>query len=190
MKTWLVMTALLLMMIMTLSCSSSVGPNEKYTVEDIKGDSLVADEIASGEAVDLTLAGNPDAGVVGPKEINWISPGKVMIAGLFPGGRAEYKVRLHNGKDVGSNYKIRYKPIGLLDKGYTSIVPFSWVTIENSLPYLDAYQTKDVLVYVVMPADYQGPPKEKMQFAIGISDEGRTGNVIVELGCKWLITTR
>ena len=91
---------------------------------------------------------------------------------------------------MGSNYKIRYKPIGLLDKGYTSIVPFSWVTIENSLPYLDAYQTKDVLVYVVMPADYQGPPKEKMQFAIGISDEGRTGNVIVELGCKWLITTR
>jgi hypothetical protein len=165
------------------SCSTSVGPNEKYTVEYILSDnvSIIIPEENSSD--DLSSLGE---GLVG----NWITPGKVFVDGLFPGGRAEYFIRIHNGKDKDSFYAITSRSAGHFEEGYNKSVPLSWITIVNNNPHVKAGETVEIPVYLEMPLSYELSYKEKMEIIIGVVDLGQEGNVKVELCSKWLITTR
>ena len=201
-----------------------------------------------------------------PKEMPWISPGKVQIGNFYPGATAEWNIIVHNGyspaettytvttdvmdteaylpllktlKDrdtrniisivssysgdtlsvkeynsvkneievVGlqsgqkrtitvvyehsstSTYSIYYKEPSYVAEGY-SMPPEDakdWVIVADPSPVLAPFETKDILVSVVMPTGATAP--SKWEFWIGVS-ESAGSMVQTELCSRWQVTMR
>jgi hypothetical protein len=177
-----------------LSCTKYTGPNEKYTIQDILDDSPTVDidrTVAPSDTIVYDhVGGITVTPIFGPSGSNWISPGKVFVSGIYPGGKAEYFVVIHNGKNKDSVFNIVARNADKLDVGYTKNVPSSWIYISNFSPLIKSGETIVVPIYVEIPVEYKLSYREKMEFLISVIDAGRPGNVIVELCSKWLITTR
>jgi len=151
-------------------------------------------------AVGLLLSGcgQPSSTVVQPLEPppelydkTWISPGKVEVGNFFPGARAEYPITIHNGKDEPAQFEVRYREPGSAEEGYIkapSIVQ-DWVIIADPTPVLEAFETREVLIAVVMPEDAESPAP-KWEFWIAVKDVTQTGMVQTELACRWLVSMR
>jgi hypothetical protein len=60
-----------------------------------------------------------------------------------------------------------------------------WLIIEDPAPVLEAFETREVLIAVVMPEDAEAPPK--WEFWIAVKDVTQTGMVQTELACRWLV---
>lgn len=176
-----------------VSCTQYVGPNEKYTVQDILDNTSPSiasnDLVTPSDTVVFYGGGITVTPLFGPKNSNWISPGKVFVSGIYPGGRATYFVNIHNGKDKDSVFSIVARDVDKFDLGYKNL-PLSWIFIENEFPLIKAGDTIAVPIYVEIPLNYQESYREKMEFLVSVVDTGHSGNVIIELCSKWLITTR
>jgi len=178
-----------------LFCScKSVGPNEKYTIEDILGDNISENITLSDNSSILSDSSVVSDNITIDSSENitgtWINPGKVFVESLFPGGRVEYFVRVHNGKDKDSYYSVICRLAGHFETGYNKDLPLSWMTITNPKPYVLAGETVEVPIYLAMPSSYKIKYKEKMETVVGVMDLGREGNVKIELCSKWLVTTK
>lgn len=195
MKGFRVIIAIGLIAICGLSCTKYVGPNEKYTIEDITGSSSISTNelvVSSNTTVShggITATPIFDEVPGAPKDRNWISPGKVFVNGIYPGGRAAYFVKVHNGKDKGSIFSIVCRYPDQLEKGYKNL-PLHWVYIANGSPFINAGETVTIPIYVEIPLGYKGSYQEKLECLIGVVDKGRGGNIIIELCSKWLVTTK
>ena len=177
-----------------LSCAKYVGPNEKYTVQDILSTSdnysgTSSQLIVPSDTVVFYRGGITVTPLFGPEDKNWISPGKVFVRGIYPGGKAEYLVTIHNGKEKDSIFSVVARSVDKFDVGYKNF-PLSWVYISNISPLIRAGETITVPIYIEIPLDYRTSYQEKMEFLVGVIDEGRGGNVIIELCSKWLVTTK
>lgn len=179
---------------LVLSCNKYVGPNEKYTIQDILDNSpsivdvnklVVPSDTKVYDNGGITVT--PIFGSVGS---NWISPGKVFVSGIYPGGKAEYFVVVYNGKEKDSVFNIVARNADKLDSGYTKNLPLSWIYISDSSPLVKAGKSVTVPIYVEIPINSKLLYQEKMECLISVIDTGRPGNVIVELCSKWLVTTR
>jgi hypothetical protein len=120
----------------------------------------------------------------------WISPGKVEVGNFYPGARAEYWLKIHNGKDEPAEFSVTYRVPDNVGEGYVTAPDGAreWVIIENPAPKLAAKETMDVLIAVEMPKGAEVPPK--WEFWIAVKDVTQTGMIQVEYACKWLITMR
>ena len=117
----------------------------------------------------------------------WISPGKVEVGNFFPGARAEYPITIHNGNDEPTEFSIAFQVPGSTAEGYEpapSAVE-GWMIIEDPSPVLEAKETREVLIAVVMPEDAEAPAK--WEFWIAVKDITQTGMVQTELACRWLV---
>ena len=172
------------------SCKS-VGPNEKYTVEDILRDNIsLSDNLSIPSDNSSVICDNrtidPSENITG----NWINPGKVFVEGLFPGGRAEYFIKIHNGKSKDSYYSVICRSAGHFEEVYNKDIPLFWMIITNPKPYVLAGETVEIPIYLEMPLSYKMKYREKMEMVVGVMDLGREGNVKIELCSKWLVTTK
>jgi len=138
--------------------------------------------------------GQPSSTVVQPLEPPpelydkiWISPGKVEVGNFYPGARAEYPVTIHNGNDEPAEFSITYRVADNTAEGYDQApaAAQAWVIIEDPAPVLEAFETREVLIAVVMPEDAEAPPK--WEFWIAVNDVTQTGMVQTELACRWLV---
>jgi hypothetical protein len=121
----------------------------------------------------------------------WISPGKVMVGHFYPGARAEWPVTIHNGNDQPTEFSITYKVPSSVEEGYV-VAPEEaedWVIIADSTPVLEAKETREVLIALVMPEDAEAPAK-KWEFRVSVRDVSQTGMVQTELACRWLVTMK
>ena len=180
-----------LLVLLGLSCNKYIGPNEKYTIEDIEGASSNSTELISlsDTVVSEGKATPMFEDVPGsPKDLNWISPGKVFVNGIYPGGRAAYFVKIHNGKDKGSTFSIICRYPDQLEKGYGNL-PLHWMSIASGSPWIESGETVAIPIYVEIPASYKGSYQEKLECIVSVIDLGRGGNMIIELCSKWLITS-
>jgi len=152
-------------------------------------------------AVGLLLSGcgqPPTSTVVQPLEPppelydkTWISPGKVEVGNFYPGARAEYQVTIHNGNDEACSFEVKYRHPDNVGEEYampTSEVQ-DWVIIADPTPVLEAFETREVLIAVVMPEDAESPAP-KWEFWIAVKDVTQTGMVQTELACRWLVSMR
>ena len=117
----------------------------------------------------------------------WISPGKVEVGNFFPGARAEYPVTIHNGNDEPTEFSITVQVPGTTTEGYDQAPSAvqGWVIIADPAPVLEAKETREVLIAVVMPEDAEAPPK--WEFWITVKDVTQMGMVQTELACRWLV---
>jgi hypothetical protein len=127
-----------------------------------------------------------------PLDMNWISPGKVMVSNFYPGARAEYDINVHNGNDVATRFQVICRVPDHTGEGYvkaTTEMVQDWVIIADMTPLLAPRETRDILVILTMPASAEAPAK-KWEMWISVIDMSQTEFVRTELCLRWLVTMR
>lgn len=126
-----------------------------------------------------------------PENQTWISPGKVTVADFYPGARAEYPLTIHNGEDTPCSFEVKYREPDHVATGYVKApgVVQEWVTIADPAPVLSPKETRDILIWLEMPADADSPAP-KWEFWISVKDTTQTGMIQTELCTRWLITMK
>ncbi len=126
-----------------------------------------------------------------PDNATWISPGKVMIANFYPGGKAEYPITIHNGKDTMASFDIHYRMPNRVKEDYLMPTPEvqDWIIIADSTPVLMPRETKDIIVTLDMPKEAISPG-QKWEFWIGVKDTTQSGTVQTEMASRWLVSMR
>jgi hypothetical protein len=126
-----------------------------------------------------------------PKNRTWLSPGKVDISNYYAGATAEWYIQVHNGKPVPTKFSVTYRYPDYTATGYDKPVSAAqdWVIISDATPVLAAYETRDILVTLNMPANVKNTPA-KWEYWISVMDKSQTGNVATELCSRWLIVMR
>lgn len=85
----------------------------------------------------------------------WISPAMVQIGNYYSGARAEWSLRLHNGKDTPVKLVVSPRKAGYTKESYF-IAPSEiqdWVIVADSTPVLAPKETKEILVVLAMPKE-------------------------------------
>ncbi len=126
-----------------------------------------------------------------PKDVTWISPGKVNIGNFYPGARAEYPLSIHNGNDVATSFSVTYRYPDNVQEGYVKPLEEAqdWVIIADSTPVLMPKETKDILIVLAMPKDAKSPAS-KWEFWISVIDTTQKGMVRTELCARWCVQMR
>lgn len=126
-----------------------------------------------------------------PADRTWVSPGKVCIGNYYPGGRAEYPIIVHNGKDTAASFTVSYRYPDHVATGYDKppIEAQDWIVIADPTPVLAPKETKDILVVLAMPKDTVIGSK-KWEFWISTVDSTTKGMIVTELAIRWLIDMR
>jgi hypothetical protein len=131
-----------------------------------------------------------DMGNHPPDDMNWISPGKVIVTNFYPGARAEYPVTVHNGNDTCCSFAINYRYPDHVGDDYTKpdTNVQDWVLVADTTPLLEPKETRDILITLEMPedADIFAP---QWEFWISVQDTSQ-GMVKTELCVRWLVTMR
>ena len=124
-----------------------------------------------------------------PMNVSWISPGKVEVGDFYAGASAEYPLRVHNGNDVPTLFLVTCRLPDNTATGYVIPQPdaVNWITVTGAETPLQAYETRDVMVSLNMPADglYPAP---KWELWVSVVDSSQEGFVHTELCSRWLIT--
>jgi len=133
-------------------------------------------------------------GVEAPPELynkTWISPGRVEVGNFHAGATATWLLTIHNGKDEPAQFEVRYKEPSKVEEGYVKApeIVQDWVIITAPAHLLEAFETREVEIAVVMPEDAECSAL-KWEFWIAVKDVTQGGMIQTELACKWLVTMR
>jgi len=126
-----------------------------------------------------------------PMNVSWISPGHVDVGEFFAGATGEYPIRVHNGNNVPSVFVVtcRMPDNTVVDYAKASPESIHWVTITGAETPLEAFETRDMLVSLIMPYDAVAPAS-KWELWISVLDTSQTGFVQTEMCTRWLITMK
>ena len=120
----------------------------------------------------------------------WVSPGIVTIGNFYPKATAEYNLTLHNGNSESTKFYLAVKEPTRVAKGYVKAPDYvkQWVTFYDSEPILEAQETRNILVTIIMPDTKEQVP-DKIEFWISAREE-QGGTVQIEYATKWRIDMR
>jgi hypothetical protein len=119
-----------------------------------------------------------------------IDPGKVFIDNLYPGAEADVPITIYNQNEHATNFQIRARSPDYTEQGYEPFPYLEWVSIQPEQVTIDANETADVLVVIIMPEDAQYSGK-KAELWISFTEEEKPGEMIqVEIASRLLISTR
>jgi len=119
-----------------------------------------------------------------------IEPGKVTIENLYPGAEADVPITIYNQNDYASTFLVKARSPDYTETGYEPLPYLDWISIEPEQVTIDAQETSEVLVVIIMPEDavYSG---KKAEVWISFTEEGKPGEMIqVEIASRLLISTR
>lgn len=131
------------------------------------------------------------AGDEPPIDRTWISPGKVQVGNFYPGAKAEWPITVHNGNEHTAAFSVTYRIPDNVGEGYAKSTTEveDWVIITDPTPVLAPYETREILVVLIMPAAATAPGG-KWEFWISVKDTTQTGMVQTELCSRWLVVMR
>jgi hypothetical protein len=131
------------------------------------------------------------SGKTPPGDMNWISPGKVMVDNFHPGARAEYPLTVHNGNDYVTTFGVGYRfPDNVADEYVKpSLDAQDWVIVADATPVMEPKETRDILIVLDMPED-SAVFAPRWEFWISVVDLSQEGMVRTELCSRWLISMR
>lgn len=138
----------------------------------------------------FTNGATQESGIQPPDDMNWVSPGKVIVTNFYPGARAEYPITVHNGNSISTSFTIACRPADHVDEPYVKAPPDvqDWVMVADATPVLAARETRDILVILEMPEDAESFPHQ-WEFWVSSIDTSQ-GMVQTELAVRWLVTMR
>lgn len=119
---------------------------------------------------------------------DWVTPAQVDIGNYYPGARAEFSLRVHNGGNEVGIYDVSYMEPTNTKDGY-SMPPASagsWVTVPGVVVVLPK-ETKKVLVVLEIPKDAK--IDGDWEFWTSVMRQGQ-GNVQTQVATRWLIKMR
>ncbi len=120
----------------------------------------------------------------------WISPAKVMVGNFYPGARAEYSIKIHNGYTGKSKFNIIWQAPNWASQEYAQTIQKvqSWVMIVDPSPVLEPLETRDIEIAITMPSEAIMPLKD-FEFWITVIPE-QEGMVQTAMATRWLVTMR
>ncbi len=183
----LALSAMLLMGI--VGCSVTQIEVSPVTPTEPSGNVTTPVETLPASLTNPTSDPNVEARLV---DQTWISPAMVQIGNYYPGARAEWSIRVHNGKDVPAGLLISYRVPDNVKEGYDTapVEAKDWVIIADSTPVLAAKETKEILVVLAMPKDpILVPEVKKWEFWVSVM-ETKQGQVQTEMCSRWLVVMR
>ena len=125
-------------------------------------------------------------------DIDWVSPTEVEIGNYYPGARAEWLLRVHNGSDSIAKYDIGYRiPYSNNLRDGCQMPPAEaedWVVITDSTIIIMPKETREVLVVLAIPNGAEVSSK-KWEFWTSVAKQGQ-GMVATEVCVRWLINMR
>jgi hypothetical protein len=172
--------AVVLVLVMMVGCSNYVETPKLPPTSD-------AESLPSQPSTNEATQGS---GVQPPDDMNWISPGKVIVTNFYPGARAEYPITVHNGNSVSTSFTIACRPADHVDEPYVKAPPYiqDWVMVVDPTPVLAARETRDILVTLEMPEDAEVFAPQ-WEFWISALDTSQ-GMIKTEVAVRWLVTMR
>ena len=183
MRKFLVFLSVLLIMALVLGgCSSS-------KVSDGGSTTLVQPSVRVTSLVPYTKAPIVE-GYTPPNDINWLYPSSVDISGFGYGGRAEYKIMVHNGSQDTVIFSISVRPADTPSQGFET-APFAfydWVTVKPREIRMAPRSTEEVMVSLQMTSEYKVP--DKWEFWLSMTDSSQVGMLRTELCERWRVTMR
>jgi len=120
----------------------------------------------------------------------WASPAEVKIGNFYPGARAEWEIKIHNGNDIWTEFFVSYMVSDEKREGY-ALAPVEakdWVIIEDSTPVLAPKETKKILVVLYIPEGVAVPDK-KWEFWT-VAGEVSARAVQIQMATRWLVSCR
>jgi hypothetical protein len=125
------------------------------------------------------------------EKVIWLTPGKVNIDNLYPGGKGEYIIRVHNPKNETMTFTIYNREATTCTEGYYKLPPEfnKWIIITPSTLIVPAKSVGEVTVKVEVGLRDKATNK-KYETWIGVIDAGQTGMIRNELCSRWMITTK
>ena len=120
----------------------------------------------------------------------WISPGVVQIGNYYAGARAEWYIRVHNGKDTVARFNISFRVPDNTRDGYDmpQIGAQSWIIIADPTPVLAPKETRDILIVLAVPSGVK-ISSQQWEFWISIIEQGQ-GQIQTEMCSRWLVSMR
>jgi len=120
----------------------------------------------------------------------WISPAMVQIGNYYPGARAEWSIRVHNGNDTMAEFVVTYRVPDYVKEGYSMppVEARDWVIIVDPTPVLAPKETREILVVLVMPKDAK-ITSQKWEFWISVMEK-TGGQVVTEMASRWCVVMR
>jgi len=121
-----------------------------------------------------------------------IDPGKVFIDNLYPGAEADVPITIYNQNDYTTNFLISTRNPDYTENGYEPFPHTDWISIIPEQVTIDANQTADVLIVIIMPEDAQYSGK-KAEGWISFKEQGEPGSsemIQIEIVSRLLISTR
>jgi uncharacterized protein YceK len=144
-------------------------------------------EALSTPTGDIPSVSDPDT-EVRLMDVDWVTPAQIDIGNYFPGARAEFSLRIHNGGDEVGIYNVCYtEPIDT-KAGYTMppATASSWVTVP-SVVVVQPKETKEIPVILAVPKGTK--ISSDWEFQVSITRQGQ-GNIQVQYSTRWLIEMR
>ncbi len=121
---------------------------------------------------------------------SWISPAEVKVSNYYAGAQAEWNIKIHNGKDVLTSYRISYREPGKLREGYLAAPENAqdWIIISDEALVFAPKETKEILITLSIPKGTVVTDK-KWEFWVSVIEQGQ-GNIETEMCSRWLISMK
>lgn len=169
MKIRVVVISSLLTLILTVSgCTSTVSPVTMPPIQPVGNTSEVEARLIDS---------------------SWISPAQVDIGNYYPGAKAEWLIKVHNGNEKATKFAITYRVPSDTKSGY-SFPPDEaqdWVIIADTTPIFAAKETREILVTLATPKS--ALMKGNWEFWVSVIEQGQ-GNIETEMASRWLVSMR
>lgn len=120
---------------------------------------------------------------------NAITSGKIFVDHYVAGEPAVGELTIYNGNDHAAEFTVGYRIPDNTLEGYARAGSdyAEWVWISDKRPLIQSHESYTVTIRLGMPSTGT-PPADKWEFWIGVIDQSQTGDVVVELAQRWLIT--
>src|SRR4030043_687078 len=144
----LTMAIIIILPLLLTGCSSKEVPTTSLPTQDtpIETTPVQVIDVLSDSAKEI------EARLV---DTNWTSPAEVRIGNYYPGANAEWSIKIHNGGDIYSKFRVAYSAPSRTSEGY-SMPPEEaqyWIIVADSTPMLAPKETKEILVTLAIPKD-------------------------------------
>ncbi len=119
-----------------------------------------------------------------------VDSGKITVGNFRPGARAEFYLKVYNGKSVDTEVGISYMRPQHTDDGYIVAPDYVSQWVEGEGIYsVKAGETKEIFTAIEMPKDAERFA-DKWEFWLGVNDMGQKGTVQTGLASRYLINMR
>jgi hypothetical protein len=116
---------------------------------------------------------------------SYISPAKLEINNAFRGANPEFVLKVKNGTNNAITYSISVRDPDILEEGY-SIIPLSWIILEDKEIVVLARETKEVPIVINIPKHL---PSKKLMFWVSVKGKS-SGMMKMELCSKVMVNIR